>query len=226
MSRCYLLVLLMVLLAPLDAVAQDDAAAGEEAAAAETEASAELGDEAPAAPAEPATYSRYEATDFGFSTELPDGGVIADPSSPGWNEEPAAAFKWQATGEEPIRLIIGRVDSFNTEVDDLTFSIICGTMLESWEEDPSMYKIITGNESLVIEAKGTSSGQRNWNLIEVEDMSHSGGKPVYYSVFSTYAGENIYSIMMYYLEPVDQAIRDYGIPVIHGFELLEQPGSA
>jgi hypothetical protein len=204
MSRCYLLVLLMLMLVPVGAVAEDEpAAAGEDAAAADTaqaDANAELADEAAAATAEPVNYSRYEATDFGFSTELPEGGVITGPSSPDWNEEPAAAFKWQATGDEPIRLIIGRVDSFNTEMDELTFSIICGTMLESWEADPTMYKVVTANEPLIIEGDGAGGKQRQWNLIEVEDYSHSDGKPVYYSVFSTYEGEYIYSIMMYYLE--------------------------
>jgi len=226
MSRCYWMVVLLALLLPFSTLAQDEpAAAGDESPAAADEASAEPAEEAAATTTEPATYSRYEATDFGFSTELPDSGVITDPSSPDWNEELASAFKWQATGNEPISMIIGRVDSFNTEVDDLTFSIICGTMLESWEEDPSKYSIVTSNEPLVIEGDGPN-GQRSWNLIEIEDKSHGEGQPVYYSVFSTYSGENIYSIMMYYLEPVNTVVRNYGIPVIHEFRLLKSAAGA
>jgi hypothetical protein len=213
MSRRYLLAWLIVLLMPFGAWAQDEPAA-EGAAAAETA-------EMPAA-----TYTRYNVPDSDFSVELPDGGIITDPSDPDWNELPTVVFKWEATGDEPITLIMGRVDTFKSEVDDLTFNIVCGTMLEGWEEDKEAIQVVTANEPLRIKADNAAGGEQVWNLIEIADRSDSGGKTVYYSVFSTYAGENIYTITMYYLKPVDAMTRNFGGPVVRNFKLLGQPAKS
>jgi len=222
MSRRYLLAWLIVLLLPFGAMAQDEPVAAEDASAAPAEGAAAA--EAAAMPA--ATYTRYNVPNSDFSVELPDGGIITDPSDPGWNEMPATVFKWEATGDEPINLIMGRVDTFKSEVDDLTFNIVCGTMLEGWEEDKEAIQVVTANESLRIKADDAAGGEQVWNLIEIADHSNPEGRTVYYSVFSTYAGENIYTIMMYYLKPVDAITRNFGGPVVRKFRLLDQPAES
>ena len=212
-----LVVLFLALAIPLAALAQDtqtDAVEGDAEMSNESTAAEALSVESRSS----AEYVRYEAVDYGFRIELPGSGIITNPADPEWNEEESVAFVWQSSGDEPIQLILGRVDTFDAPVDEMTFNIVCGTMLESWEDDPSIYEIVTANDKLTT---STASGgaKREWNLIEIADTSHTDGEAVHYSMFSTYAGSSIYSITMYYLEPVNATIQEFGIPVIYSFEL-------
>ena len=210
-----LVVLLMALAIPLAALAQDTDP-GEESGEPETSVTETTADDQAAT----GDYMRYEAADFGFSIELPGSGFVSDPADPEWNQEEAVAFIWEAGSDEPIQLILGRVDTFDAPVDEMTFSIVCGTMLESWEDEPSNYRIITANEKLTTSA-GVGRPEREWNLIEIADTSHAEGKAIHYSMFTTYAGSSVYSVTMYYMEPVNATIREFGIPVIYSFELLD-----
>lgn len=208
-------VLLMALAIPIAAFAQ-------EAGTGEGSGEPEMSVTETAAVDQAATgdYARYEAADFGFSIELPSSGVVLDPSSADWNQEESVAFIWEAGGGEPIQLILGRADSFDAPVDEMTFTIVCGTMLESWQDEPANYTIITANEKLTTTA-GPGKPERVWNLIEIADTSHAEGKAVHYSMFTTYAGNSVYSVTMYYMEPVSATIREFGIPVIYSFALAD-----
>ena len=110
-------------------------------------------------------------------------------------------------------MIWGRVDAFEAPIDKLSFDIICGTALESWEDDPASFEIVTANEKLLIEGQ-------EWRLIEIADSSRGDGQEIYYSIFCTYRENSFYTLMMYYREPVNDTIRQYGIPIIYSFELL------
>jgi len=158
-------------------------------------------------------YVRYEATDFGFALELPDSGRIITPADEDWQGEKESVFRWESDGWEPITMIWGRVDAFEAPIDKLSFDIICGTALESWEDDPASFEIVTANEKLLIEGQ-------EWRLIEIADSSRGDGQEIYYSIFCTYHENSFYTLMMYYREPVNDTIRQYGIPIIYSFELL------
>lgn len=193
-------------------------------------------------------YRDYAAGSFGFAVQLPATGTIEDPSTAGWSEDPEVAFDWYYGGDEPIVLIQGRVDKFEVPLDDETFKLFCDTLLKNWAGDTGTpvvesqtnthstvtpqgdvdshstttsklaiesgkYKVLTANEPLDI------NGQK-WNLIEVADSSDPQGTKVYYSVFSTYSGNQIYTISMYYLEPVSDKVQQFGFPVLDGFKLV------
>lgn len=238
-------------LLPLCALAQDEAAA-------------------PAAKSSPYKYAKFDAKDFGFSIALPTTGEVTTPEDSSWtwywsaettyssgeiekakgkvtisDEDPEVAFTWYRSEDEPVVLIQGRVDKFETELDAETFRIFCETLLANWSGDNA---IVSHSESTVqsqgdkttVDTKTTirsgSAGKYTvvtanekldlnglvWNLIEVEDASDSSGTMVYYSVFSTFAGSNIYTISMYYLEPVSDSVQEFGFPVLDGFKLVTQ----
>ena len=71
--------------------------------------------QAPAAPA--ASYGTYVAGDFGFSVDLPASGSVEDPQSEGWAEDPEVAFYWYCAEGDPVVMIQGRMDSFDTDLD-------------------------------------------------------------------------------------------------------------
>ncbi|MBN2081465.1 hypothetical protein JW859_04565 [bacterium] len=158
-------------------------------------------------------YMRFEAPEHGFALELPDSGRIITPQDEGWEGEKESVFRWEGSGGEPITMIWGRVDSFEAPIDKLSFDIICGTALESWEDDPAKFEIVTSNEKLVIEGQ-------EWRLIEIADSSHGDGQMIYYSIFCTYHENSFFTVMMYYREPVNDTIREYGIPIIYSFDLI------
>jgi hypothetical protein len=190
-------------------------------------------DAAPAA-APAATYSTYVAGDFGFSVDLPSSGSVEDPKSQNWKEDPEVAFFWYGSAGDPVVMIQGRMDSFDTDLDAETFKVFCQTLLDNWAGeadnppvDPAApadaapkdsggkkpYHIVTANEELPI-------NDMTWNLIEIADSSDPEGTPVYYSVFSTYAGKKIYTLSMYYLSPVSDEIQSFGFPVLNSFKLV------
>ena len=185
-----------------------------------------------------ATYSKYVAKGFGFSIALPDTGVVLDPDSEDWQREDDVAFEWVgARGERPIVLIQGRVDELGTEIDNNAFMGFCSALLANWSKDADAYTVVTKSEYLDVQNSEeepsitTASeeefaeallkiGATPWNLVEIVDSSDTGGTMVYYSVFSTFSGESIYTITFYYLEPVNSVVRDFGLPVLEGFRLL------
>jgi hypothetical protein len=196
--RFCLLALCLTML-PLAAVAQEaeePAPGAEETTAAQT------------------AYSPYVADGYGFSIELPDSGAISVPGEDGELQDESVAFEWTGAEDDPIVLIQGRVDRFDVVLDPDTFDVFCATLLENWQGDSENYKVVTANDRITID-------DFVWNLIEIEDASHADGEMVYYSVFSTYAGSTIYTISMYYLEPVSEGIQEFGIPVLYGFRLAE-----
>ena len=202
MSR-FCLLMLSLLLLPLAVAAQE----GEDLAP-----EPEVTDEAEV------SYSSYTAEGYGFRIQLPDSGSVSEPGEGPEEPDEAVAFEWTGAEGDPIVLIQGRVDRFEVELDPETFDVFCGTLLENWESDSESYDVVTANDRITIEGLV-------WNLIEVEDGSHAEGELVYYSVFSAYAGQTIYTISMYYLEPVNERIQEFGIPVLYGFELLGEGAS-
>lgn len=219
MTRLWLALILLVL--PLAVWAQEgDTEAGEEAAedtVAEEAAADETTAEEPGAeqPAETITYSTYVARGFGFAVDLPDSGSVENAESEGWDEDTEVAFNWYGAEGDPVLLIQARMDSIGgeeaIEIDAEAFGVFCDTLLESWTEDPERYTVVKGNEPLTIR-------EVPWNMIEVEDRSDAD-VTVYYSVFSTYSGTSIYTISLYYLVPVNDAIQDFGGPVLASFAL-------
>ena len=159
-----------------------------------------------------AEYERHEFTGFGCALDLPVGGELSQPGSAGWDAEPQVAAMWSGAAGAPVALIMVRVDTMDQPLNAAAFTTFCDTLLGNWTDDPEKFTVITSNEEL-------AEGQFTWNLIEVEDMS-AADTPVYYSVFSTYAGSKIYTLSMYYLRPIDDSVSEYGAPVLKSFELL------
>lgn len=166
-------------------------------------------------------YSTYVANNYGFKVDLPDSGTISDPSSDGWDKEQQVAFQWVGGADDPVRMIQGRVDSFGKELDEDSFNMFCSALLQNWSSDEKFFTVTTAN-------KPTRFGDNVWNLIEVEDRSNvtkasadegggTKGQTVYYSVFSTYAGDKIYTITLYYLEPLGDEVKDLGEPIMRSF---------
>jgi hypothetical protein len=161
-----------------------------------------------------AKYSPYTSADYGFTVDLPDSGVVASPGSEDWDiNEKEVAFEWYGGDQDPIVLIQGRVDDLGSAIDAGTFQIFSDTLLENWSSDPEKFNVTNSANNLKI-------GNQTWNLIEVEDFSEGTNSKVYYSVFSTYVGSRIYTISLYYLQPVSDSIRDYGKPVMQGFKTV------
>jgi hypothetical protein len=168
----------------------------------------------PAASAPTAQYERHEFTGYGCALDLPAGGELKLPDSPGWSAEPQVAGEWYGPAGVPVALIQLRVDTMDEPLNAEAFATFCGTLLGNWNDDPAKYTVITANEEL-------TEGQFTWNLIEVEDKSGTDGFSVYYSVFSTYAGSKIYTVSMYYLQPIDDSVSAFGAPVLKSFKLLK-----
>lgn len=165
---------------------------------------------APAA-AEPAGgYSRYNAEGYGFSLSLPLLGGVTNPQSDNWKEEPEVAFEWSAENA-PVVLMTGRVDTMDVELNDERFKVLCDTMLDTWRADKEHIKIESSQDNLTI-------NNNKWNLIEIADSSSADGT-VYFSVFTTYRGSKVYTVSMYYLQPVDKIVRDFGKPVLQSFTI-------
>lgn len=153
----------------------------------------------------------YRSFDAGsFSLDLPPGGEVLTPDSEGWDNEPEVAFEWYGADSDPVTLIQGRVDDLGAEIDEETFGVFCSALLENWSADGDKYEVVTSNKSMPI-------GGRKWNLIEISDSSDEETR-VYYSVFSTYSGTKIYTISLYYLKPLSNAVQDFGKPVIQSFK--------
>lgn len=208
--------LLLVLLLPYFAWAQEEAAPEpDEAAPPEAAEAADATEpDAVAEPAEDSTYVAYEARSFGFGIRLPEGGLITDPASEDWAREAEVAFEWTATAELPITLILGRVEHFESQLDNDTFKAFCDALLSFYAGDDARFTVVTSNKALPING-------REWNLIEVTDVTGGQAAAVHFSVFSTYAGDAVYSVAMYYLEPLSREVQEFGIPVIYGFDLLD-----
>lgn len=202
-----LLAILLVLLTVQIAWAQDaaeDTAGGDAAAAVER------------------TYSTYVAAGYGFALDLPDSGEVSSPGSDNWDNEDQVAFEWVGADDDPVRMIQGRVDSFGKELDEDSFDMFCTALLQNWTSDEDMFEVTTENEQFRF-------GDHTWNLIEVTDRTNapagplsatgdSEGRIVYYSVFSTYAGDQIYTVTMYYLQPVSDEVEAMGVPILRSFK--------
>ena len=125
--------LLLVFLLPYFAWAQEEAdpEAGEaeppEAAEPADATEADEADEA-AEPVEAGAYVIHEASGFGFSIRLPEGGLITDPASEDWTADAEVAFEWTATAELPMTLILGRVEHFESQLDTDTFNAFCDAL--------------------------------------------------------------------------------------------------
>ncbi len=196
--RALLALLILGLLAlPFSALAQGD----DTAAAPET---------APPAPTVSGGYTRYSAQGYGFALALPSNGDVRNPQSADWQEDPEVAFEWTAENA-PIVLITGRVDTMDVELNDERFKVLCDTMLSTWEEDKEHIKVVADENNLTI-------NNYEWKLIEIADSSSADGT-VYFSVFTTYRGNKVYTVSMYYLQPVDKIVRDFGKPVLQGFSI-------
>ncbi|MCC7477471.1 hypothetical protein IT575_03340 [bacterium] len=165
---------------------------------------------APAAAVPTGGYTRYSAEGYGFALALPGGGAVRNPQSGDWQEDPEVAFEWTAENT-PIVLITGRVDTMDVELNDERFKVLCDTMLDTWKQDAEHIRIETSQDNLVI-------NNYKWNLIEIADSSSADGT-VYFSVFTTYRGNKVYTVSMYYLQPVDKLVRDFGKPVLQGFSI-------
>jgi hypothetical protein len=158
-------------------------------------------------------YARQAFPDFGFALELPEHGELVRPGDDGWEAEDQVAFEWYGLRDDPVVLVQMRVDQMDTELNAAAFDAFCETLVANWSGDPGNYKVTTNNEPI-------SLGDFSWRLTEVEDSSAGGGQSVYYSVFTTYAGDKIYTLSMYYLQPIDDYVTQFGVQMPLTFELL------
>jgi hypothetical protein len=172
----------------------------------------------PAAAAAPSAYLDYTAGGFGFKIKLPATGTINDPNSAGWTQNPQVAFIWLGDGSEPVRKILGRVDPYGMKVDVDGFRTFCDELLDNWKANP--------NAELLTENKPYQAYGLVWNIIEAAKKGPSGEREAYYSVFSTFSGESIYTFAFYYKHPPNEATQKFGAPVLQGFKpLAAQAGS-
>lgn len=168
-------------------------------------------------------FETFTASDHGFRLDLPDTGVIRTPADEGWDKEDQIAFEWLGAADDPVRMIQARVDSFGKELDEESFELFSGALLQNWAGDEQSFTVMTSNKELRF-------GDHIWNLIEVEDrtnaprgpLANAGGegRTVYYSVFTTFAGDNLYTITMYYLQPVSKEVETLGVPILKSFAAL------
>ncbi|MCB1187811.1 hypothetical protein KDL29_11655 [bacterium] len=210
-----LIVMLLALALPFAARAQEDEAAAPE--------------ETPAAPVKAAEYARQS---FGnFSLELPKHGTLKRPGDADWKEEEQVVFNWFGDKDDPIVLIQCRVDSFEDELEQSAYDIFCDTLLSNWLNSDDNYTVLDPplprSEG---EPRRTRSmlGTHTWNLIQIDDHSDANGGKIYYSIFCTYSGRDIYTISFYYLNPMtkeDTRVKDFGKPLLESFRIAGE-GSA
>ncbi|MEZ5336919.1 MAG: hypothetical protein R3F46_01535 [bacterium] len=210
------LIMLLVLALPFAALAQED----DPAPAAEDSPAVE---ESTPAPAGNVSYARRS---FGnFSLELPSHGSLMTPGSDDWNEEEQVVFNWFGSESDPIVLIQCRVDSFEDPLEQSAYDIFCDTLLSNWLNAEDSFTVLDPPLPRVEgQARRTRStlGTHVWNLIQIDDHSDVNGGKIYYSIFCTYSGKDIYTLSFYYMDPMtkeDTRVRDFGKPLMESFRI-------
>jgi hypothetical protein len=198
--------LLAALLLPLSAFAQGDQQGSQTDQTDQTDQGDQSGQQSSGG------LRKYVASGYGFEISLPDVGTVTDPKSPDWSNESEVALEWTAQNT-PVVLIQARVDDLGDTVDPDIFQVFCKSLRDNWASDPDSYKIVNEESDINV-------GNYHWNLLEIEDHASGKGNTVYYSVFSTYQDSKIYTVSLYYLQPTDKAVRDFGKPVLQSFHVL------
>jgi len=164
-------------------------------------------------------YSLYEAPGFGFEVVLPDSGTITNPDSAGWDRDPQVAFLWRGAATDPVALILARVDQSEIEEEEITsetFQQFCDLMVQDWKDEGEKVELGLENYS-------QETANHTWHLTEVTQTLDDEVTKVYYSVFVTYSGPRIFTLVFYYREPFDEEIRLFGLPVLTSFKATEVP---
>lgn len=168
----------------------------------------------------------YVNRDFGsFSLDLPTGGTLETAASPDWEEDEQVVFNWFGAEGDPIVLVQARVDSFETELTQEAYDIFCDTLLSNWLNDEANYTVLDPPVPAMEDEprrKRNQLGTHTWNLIQIDDHSDANGGQIYYSIFCTYSGNDIYTLSFYYLTPMtpqDTAVRDFGTPILESFRI-------
>lgn len=217
------------------ALAQDETPPGD----APTEG-AQLADETAGEPADGSTsgdsglsYQKYTAEGFGLSIPIPTTGKLQIPSDLGWIQEPEVAFVWYGEDSNPVTMVELRADNIGTEISPEQYADFYDKLVSEWEGQPNQFKVLRSR------TEPYHFGEMDWRIIEVKDNSAAGAnslKPagedgaegteapsetVYYTIFTTYHADTIYTIGFYYLEPVSEAVQTLAVPMLRGFSLDE-----
>ncbi len=203
-----ILALLLALALPFAAHAQDDSP------------------EAAPEQATPGVAVEYASRSFGsFSLDLPTHGTLYTPASEDWDEEEQVIFNWFGNEDDPIVLIQCRVDSFEGDLGQEAYDIFCDTLLSNWLNSEDSYSVLNPpRPKMEGDPRRLRSqlGSHTWNLIEIDDHSDANGGRIYYSIFCTYLGSDIYTLSFYYLDPMtkeDTRVKDFGKPLLESFSI-------
>ena len=201
--------LLMVLVLPIVALAQDAETPAEETVTQSSQGGV-----------------NYAKRSFGnFSLDLPTHGTLKTPASSDWDEEEQVVFNWFGDEDDPIVLIQCRVDSFEGELGQDAYNIFCDTLLSNWLNEEDNFTVLDPPAPRMEgDPRRTRSqlGTHVWNLIQIDDHSDANGGRIYYSIFCTYSGTDIYTISFYYLQPMSKenpAVKEFGKPLLENFRI-------
>ena len=175
-------------------------------------------------------FQDYSATGFGFKIPIPTAGALETPSDLGWNYEPEVAFVWFGADGDPVTMVELRADVIGTEVSAEQYAEFYDTLVAQWAGQPAQFKVLRSR------SEPYHFGDMDWLIIEVEDFSaastnagasgedgSSGSQAapltVYYTIFTTYHAETIYTIGFYYLEPVSETVQELAVPMLRGFSI-------
>lgn len=187
----------------------------------------------PDSPAASASATQLSKKSFGgFNLDLPVSGTLETPASPGWEEDEQVIFNWFGDEGSPVVLIQCRVDSFEDELQQPAYDIFCDTLLANWLNDDANYTVTEPpkppNDTTPRRTRN-KLGTHNWNLITIDDHSDADGGRIYYSIFCTWNGPDIYTISFYYLSPItksDTSVKDFGKPILESFRVSGEGSEA
>ena len=161
----------------------------------------------------------------GFAIDLPGSGTLETPASPDWDEDEQVIFNWFGDEGDPVVLIQCRVDSFEDDLQQDAYDIFCDTLLSNWLGDDASYTVMEPPKPPSEDTPRRTRnniGTHNWNLITIDDHSDINGGRIYYSIFCTWNGPDIYTISFYYLNPLtkeDTSVKDFGKPILASFRV-------
>lgn len=185
------------------------------------------------------TYQNYTAEGFKLSIPIPTNGKLQIPSDLGWIQEPEVAFVWYGEDNDPVSMIELRADNIGTEISPEQYADFYDKLVSEWEGQPKQFKVLRSRTEpyhfgemdwLIIEVEDNSAASANTSanpnlqgmFVQGEDAAEGTETPsetVYYTIFTTYHAETIYTIGFYYLQPVSDAVQTLAVPMLRGFSL-------
>jgi hypothetical protein len=161
------------------------------------------------------------------------------PASPSRTLHSGVAFHWYGTG--PVKEVLVHCYSFQTQVMDVTFKSFTDALHQDFtaadrekEEKKAQDKTAAVKKAVGMDKDlpdfvvtpatppQTTDGSR-WTGINVKDQ-RDPESPVYYSILSTYGGNRVYSVTLFYMTPRNQAIENTGGAIINTLRSPDMTG--